>query len=71
MLNVKLCSMKQSELGRNNIYMWNLLISYVIQLHTFLFQMQIILSGIQLRDYNKILKRRGEQDKSIFDEAFL
>ena len=37
----------------------------------FLFQMQIILSVIQLRDYNKILKRRGEQDKSIFDEAFL
>ena len=51
--------------------MQNLLISYVIQLHTFLFQMQIILSVIQLRDYNKILKRRGEQDKSIFDEAFL
>lgn len=51
--------------------MWNVLISYIILLHTSLFQMQLILSVISLKDYDKILKRRTEKDKSISDEAFL
>lgn len=33
--------------------------------------MQLILSVISLKDYDKILKRRTEKDKSISDEAFL